>query len=283
MKKKAALLLMLSASFCFGQSYAEMCKELGLSISYFYKKTGNTLVNPLTDSKFDEYVITCVAENSSDKCVGFKDPIIDLNLSGVDFGNDDNRFVAEKAGRMSGHLNHHYNDSKCVCVDARGYNTGVLISLCPKSKSETHYVFVYPQSFTPNIKWYECYVQQIEDGSMTGTKTAVIKNEKNESHEADNELIKLPEFPGGSSAFAQMIIDGFNWNNIKGEGETKVFLKFTVMRDGTIGDLEVSGENASLNAETLHAAGLVTTLWVPGRTKNGEVNCSHTLPIAIRL
>lgn len=364
------LVVLLSTTFCLGQSNAEMCNAFGLKVSYSYKKTENIITNPLTDTKFDEYIITCMAENSSGKCVGFKDPIVYLNLVGIDFGYEDNRFTGEKSAHMAGYLNHMYSRNRCNCVDSKGYNYGILITLCPNTKSQTDYTFVYPQGFTPTINWYECYIQQIDSPTATNGETNEVENEvenvvnneeekqtaelinlvekriilcdelgallneKNstnstyeafcpktdsdrlayaslddytiediewlqmqvndiaqaiadtnnlpaneETYEEEDEILEAPEFPGGVAAFAQMISDSLNMDNITAKGEIRSLLQLTVIEDGTITDLETTGEDTALNNEVIKAATLITTSWKPARTKSGNVKYRMTLPI----
>ncbi|RMZ59167.1 hypothetical protein D1632_05795 [Chryseobacterium nematophagum] len=382
MKKFHFLIILLSTVLCFGQSSGRICSEFGLTISYSYQKTGNTIVNPQTETKFDEYIITCTANNASSTCVGFKDPIVELNLLGIDFGVEDNRFTAERAAHMSGHLNHNYNHDKCSCTDSRGYNFGILATPCPGTKSETHYTFVYPKGETPRIKWYECYLEQVGDVQATTKDTEITENKEdtenredrgiiveepqipdeiiaivakrsalcdeleslvnqknitnstydvycpksanekviyastddytledlgwlqrqvqsmeeaieeinnptntdneatnNETEDSEDEIIQEPEFPNGAAAFAQLIMDGLNMNNITSKGKIRSILKFVVLTDGSITNIEASGENESLNNEAVKAARSITTLWTPAMKKSGVVQYQLTLPI----
>jgi len=63
----------------------------------------------------------------------------------------------------------------------------------------------------------------------------------------------------------------------------RVVLQFTVMKDGTLGNLKVlRGVDASLDKEALRVVS-TSPKWEPGRQRDRAVNVTYTFPVVFQL
>lgn len=92
---------------------------------------------------------------------------------------------------------------------------------------------------------------------------------------------KDAEFPGGLNAFRNFIMNIWNFDKIKGSGKFTSIANFVVDKTGVIVDINVTGDNKSLNKELLRTISLIKTKWYPA-IKNGEsVNQRFKFPMTM--
>jgi periplasmic protein TonB len=89
------------------------------------------------------------------------------------------------------------------------------------------------------------------------------------------------EFPGGMNELYTFLSQNIHYpqecidNSIQG----KVYVKFAVMKDGSIKDITIiKGAHQLLNEEAIRVIGLMPN-WKPGTQKGKPVNVYFTLPI----
>jgi len=96
---------------------------------------------------------------------------------------------------------------------------------------------------------------------------------------------KMPQFPGGSNGLFSFLIENIKYpakaerNGIKG----RVIVKFVVLKDGTIDDIEVAQSvHQDLDAEAVRLIKIMPK-WQPGEQRGQAVNCRYTLPVIFKL
>lgn len=110
-----------------------------------------------------------------------------------------------------------------------------------------------------------------------------------DSKTSDNTIFftpeKQPEFPGGINGLMQFLSENIKYptecaeNNIQG----KVLVKFTVFKDGKIGNIEVVRPvHPLLDAEAVRVVRLLPN-WTPGELNGQPVNVWYNLPINFKL
>ena len=91
------------------------------------------------------------------------------------------------------------------------------------------------------------------------------------------------EFPGGINAFRNEFAKNFNMNLVKGKGQVKAIANFIIERDGSLVQLNVTGDNESLNNEVKKAIENIKTKWTPGSVNNNPVRTRQRFPVTINL
>ena len=96
---------------------------------------------------------------------------------------------------------------------------------------------------------------------------------------------QMPEYPGGYEALTKYLNQSIEYpaiareNNIQG----RVFIKFVVYKDGTVGKIEVAqGVHSSLDKEAVRVVKEMPK-WIAGRQNGKTVNVAFTLPIIFSL
>lgn len=95
-----------------------------------------------------------------------------------------------------------------------------------------------------------------------------------------------PEFPGGWTACMEYCRQNMRYPETARELriEEKLFVRFAVMKDGSIDSVEIirSAGNQSLEEEAIR---IVKTMpkWKPARHRGKVVNCWYTIPIMFKL
>ncbi|OJV55540.1 MAG: hypothetical protein BGO31_19470 [Bacteroidetes bacterium 43-16] len=93
---------------------------------------------------------------------------------------------------------------------------------------------------------------------------------------------QLPSFPGGTEKLHAFIEKHKRYpKDAVAKGiEGKVYLAFTVKKDGRIENIEVKrGLSASLDAEAVRLIKAMPP-WIPARQNGKEVNCMFTIPVS---
>lgn len=117
--------------------------------------------------------------------------------------------------------------------------------------------------------------------------TELVIVEDNDSSDI-HELVQLdqaPEFPGGIDGLMQFLSQNIVYPNECAEQEIqgRVLVKFTVFKDGKVGNIEVvNSVHPLLDAEAIRVVSLLPD-WKPGKLGNENVNVWYTLPISFKL
>lgn len=93
---------------------------------------------------------------------------------------------------------------------------------------------------------------------------------------------QAPSFPGGTDKLHDFIQKHKQYpKDALAKGiEGKVYLSFTVKKDGSIDNIEVKrGLSASHDAEAIRLIKIMPK-WIPARQNGREVNCMFTLPVS---
>lgn len=93
----------------------------------------------------------------------------------------------------------------------------------------------------------------------------------------------IPSFPGGTKAFSRYIQKHFDCSpeNISGEG--KIILRFVVLKDGSVANVEVLRANVGIDCVNKAKNLLLNSpKWNPGFQSSNPINTSMILPILIR-
>jgi len=95
----------------------------------------------------------------------------------------------------------------------------------------------------------------------------------------------MPEFPGGITALSHYLVSNIRYPAVAREAgiSGKVYLEFTVSKEGTISDISVlRGIGGGCDEE---AARVVRSMppWVPGKQRGKPINVRFTLPVTFTL
>lgn len=94
-----------------------------------------------------------------------------------------------------------------------------------------------------------------------------------------------PEFPGGQSALLKFLKDNVVYPaTAKDQGiQGKVFVRFTVTKDGTIKNIQIlKSPHKSLSEETLRVLKLMPK-WTPAKANGKAIDMEYTLPVNFKL
>lgn len=93
---------------------------------------------------------------------------------------------------------------------------------------------------------------------------------------------KQAEYPGGINVFMREVSRKINTRRIKGgAGQAKASAKFSVNTRGEIDQLQVTGNNETVNKEIERVMRSITTQWIPGTYKGSPVEIWYNLPFII--
>lgn len=97
---------------------------------------------------------------------------------------------------------------------------------------------------------------------------------------------KQPEFPGGNEALMKYLGQNIKYPTVAAQNgiQGRVVCRFTVKRDGSVGDVEVvrKGDHPSLDREAIRVIESMPK-WKPGQQRGKAVNCKFTLPVVFKL
>lgn len=96
---------------------------------------------------------------------------------------------------------------------------------------------------------------------------------------------KQASFPGGMGAMMKWLGNHINYPSICAESgiEGRVFVQFTVNKDGSIQDVQVvRGAHELLNAEAVRVVSSMPK-WAPGEQQGQKVRSKFTLPVVFKL
>lgn len=97
---------------------------------------------------------------------------------------------------------------------------------------------------------------------------------------------KQPEFPGGNEALTKYLGQNIKYPTVAAQNgiQGRVVCRFTVKRDGSVGDVEVvrKGDHPSLDREAIRVIESMPK-WKPGQQRGKAVNCKFTLPVVFKL
>lgn len=97
---------------------------------------------------------------------------------------------------------------------------------------------------------------------------------------------KQPEFPGGNDALMKYLSQNIKYPTVAAQNgiQGRVVCRFTVKRDGSVGDVEVvrHGDHPSLDREAIRVIESMPK-WKPGQQRGKAVNCKFNLPVVFKL
>ena len=94
---------------------------------------------------------------------------------------------------------------------------------------------------------------------------------------------KMPEYPGGSVAMKKFIHDNFKYSKLSGSDGTKIFVQFTVDKDGSIKNPKIiKGISSDLNKEALRVINAMPK-WIPVKQNGKPVSVLLNLPIQLEI
>lgn len=132
-----------------------------------------------------------------------------------------------------------------------------------------------------NAKLKENYEDNYENGKFIFGKT--IESNGNVINYDESE--RLPQFVGGTNAFAKLLLENLKYplsarnNKIQG----KVYISFAVDVDGSLSDFKVvQSVDEELDTEALRVIKL-SPKWIPAMKKGKPVKCFYSLPISFQL
>lgn len=126
-------------------------------------------------------------------------------------------------------------------------------------------------SYADEPKYTEILI--VEDGDTSNQIYDLVTLEHN------------PEFPGGIDGLMRFLSENVRYPDICAQGEIqgKVLVKFTVFKDGHVGNIEVvKSAHPSLDAEAVRVVRLLPK-WIPGILNGKPVNVWYNLPINFKL
>lgn len=118
-----------------------------------------------------------------------------------------------------------------------------------------------------------------------GVDKAELEVHQAAAEEVDNKVYdfvqQMPQFPGGNEELLKFLGTNIKYPSIAAENgvEGTVVVRFTVMSDGSISNVNVlSGPDSSLNNEAVR---VVKTMprWIPGKQNGRAVNVNYTVPV----
>ena len=116
----------------------------------------------------------------------------------------------------------------------------------------------------------------------------VVEEEEDEGpvvEEIFDVVEEMPEFPGGAAKLYEYLGKNIKYPEMAKENgiQGKVFVKFTVMSDGKIKNVEVvRGVHKTLDNEALKVVKDMPK-WTPGKQRGKAVNCNFTIPIKFKI
>ncbi len=113
-----------------------------------------------------------------------------------------------------------------------------------------------------------------------GPKQVEVVEEDNNLYNTAGVEVK-PEFPGGMDKFYKYIQNNFEQPEDEGFPGGKLFVQFTVEKDGSLTDIKVRdiGYGTKAAAEKLLRK---CPRWTPAEQNGKKVRCSYTLPITLQ-
>lgn len=118
------------------------------------------------------------------------------------------------------------------------------------------------------------------------TELLIVEDNNNSENILDIvTLDKQPEFPGGINGLMQFLGENIIYPSECAENEIqgKVLVKFTVFKDGKVGNIEVvQSVHPLLDAEAIRVVSLLPN-WKPGELNGNPVNVWYHLPINFKL
>lgn len=118
------------------------------------------------------------------------------------------------------------------------------------------------------------------------TEIKIVEDSENSDNILDIvTLDKQPEFPGGINGLMQFLCENLVYPSHCDEMEIqgKVVVKFTVFKDGKVGNIEVvQSVHPLLDAEAARVVSLLPN-WKPGELHGQPVNVWYNLPVNFKL
>ncbi len=114
---------------------------------------------------------------------------------------------------------------------------------------------------------------------------------KQEDDDPDDKVIfqvveQQPEFPGGNDELMKYLSQNIKYPSVAAQNgiQGRVVCRFTVRKDGTIGDVEVvrHGDHPSLDREAVRVIESMPK-WKPGKQRGKAVHCKFNLPVVFKL
>lgn len=123
----------------------------------------------------------------------------------------------------------------------------------------------------------------ISCSDSTTSTDAGITSQDNTVHEFGS-LEQQPEYPGGMEAFYREVMNNFITPKVSRDITAKVYVSFTIEKDGTMTDIKARGEEVDrLSNEAERVLKSITTKWTPGKKNGKAVRASLVLPIQVNI
>ena len=123
----------------------------------------------------------------------------------------------------------------------------------------------------------------ISCSDSTTSTDAGVTSQDNSIHEFGT-LEQQPEYPGGMEAFYREVMTNFITPKVPHDMTAKVYVSFTIEKDGTMTDIKAKGEQVDrLVTEAERVLKSITTKWTPGKKDGKPVRVSLLLPIQVNI
>lgn len=93
---------------------------------------------------------------------------------------------------------------------------------------------------------------------------------------------EFPIYPGGINVFKMNFAKMIDWDKVNAKGAVKSEAQLIISEDGNVVDINIIGDNKSLNKEMERVAKLMSkTKWIPAKIDGKPVTFRFRLPISM--
>ncbi|MCE3075231.1 energy transducer TonB [Chryseobacterium gwangjuense] len=93
---------------------------------------------------------------------------------------------------------------------------------------------------------------------------------------------EFPIYPGGINVFKTNFAKLIDWDKVNAKGRVKSEAQLIISEDGSVTDINIVGDNKSLNKEMERVAKLMSkTKWIPAKIDGKPVKFRFKLPITM--
>lgn len=93
---------------------------------------------------------------------------------------------------------------------------------------------------------------------------------------------EFPIYPGGINVFKMNFAKMIDWDKVNAKGAVKSEAQLIISEDGNVVDINIIGDNKSLNKEMERVAKLMSkTKWIPAKIDGKPVKFRFRLPISM--
>lgn len=214
--------------------------------------------------------------NKYSKKVAFRASVQD-GLGSLDFTLKPSEI--QGVGPVGKSINNHLN----LIIEKVCFNFLKTGELCVETKNTQEASYAECDNGTPNYKPRN--LNKVNSNNSNKNSINSISNDSNSNQQSDiyETVDEIPNFPGGINAFRQKAAANFDTSDIAGSGKAKTEVTFLVEKDGTISNIQASGNNLQLNDAASRAVSLVKEKWTPAKLNGNIVKYRFRIPFAIDL